>query len=321
MLFEWRVTDGGSPLSGAFCKIPNTPNAVDHLLAKVLFIDPKTMKGNSTNSTHTASMMMAADTYTLTPVVVFAVPTWTADMAGSSFSYYNDLSVPSWNDPGTGSYYDVPGDACDDPNNPNASGLIISAPSSPLMTDPVDACEKNRSGSAPFYCIDIYIAACNVGGLQGDCRNADPNAPASGSRAQIRFPETLGGGDPAVYLHETCITGSTLCTSPLGPPDNNVSIAYMGTDSIAVTFHLTNSMTSAGGRVGTPSIDGSVVFVKGDYGIFWPVAGSRDAFPSMSVYYQYQYGQIQLLQRDEQNFFNLIDHFGWTDNWQLCVPQ
>lgn len=163
-------------------------------------------------------------------------------------------------------------------------------------------------------CIDIYIAQCSVMGLEGDCRGADPDAPATASRAQIVVPEALLDTASAMLtVHETCLKGQRYCFPPLHYPDNAVSISYVGNDTIAVRIKLTNSMTTWGGTAPAPAIDASMIFVRGSDGRFTHSAGTRDAFPSVSVYETSGGQRRTLLQLDETNFTALI---GWTKQVQ-----
>jgi hypothetical protein len=85
-------------------------------------------------------------------------------------------------------------------------------------------------------------------------------------------------------LNHTCSAFGVACLPPLGPAYNDVTLIYQGDTSIVVRAMLTNSITSLGGVLPTPSIDMTFTLKKWSDGSWHVPIGQRDAFPALGIW-------------------------------------
>jgi hypothetical protein len=325
---RWQPTSGQTA-AGANCRIPNTPAAQQALLNDLLFIDPKTMKAfRGLPPGELDPSDRAQDCCTqIAGVIVTAPYNWGSGSFGGGFGQPDDPSVNSVTPWDNSPYYAPPPPPCD---GYDASGVYQGAgvlADNAIMTA-AQACPETWFES---LCIDLYIADSSAFGLRGDGRGPNPDAPPNLSRAQLIVPvDTRYISYRKAYVSPTCWAGTTNCYAPLDSTRNQVTYWYypMGIqpgqvpDSIVVLYRLENSITTAGGWMPGPVIDGHVTFVPGSDGRMQVANLARDAFPTMSIYSWTPDVNIrrQLAQRAETNPTALIGWTGQQDTMSCVVP-
>lgn len=323
---EWKPTGASSPQAGISCRIPDTKDAQEMLLTQILFIDPKTMKQAS--AANYALVPTAPTRSTSSLPVILVTANWTYPVSGSRSTSFVDYgaSVPSWDpslDQSAG--YVAPGDPC--PSDEYGNDYGVGYNTAIFWGSSSEMCPRTDFES---ICIDLYISTCRALILEGDCRNSDPNAPYSASRVQIVIAvnealKDLGSTNPSPScVYNPDISARKPCIPPLPAPYNATDVRYVTSDSIEVTYHLTNSVFQFLQQVidpypvPNPSIDGRIYLMRDPSTGTWRSAGERNNFPSLDIWYYNNGVRWSLAQRGQGSVFGLFDLMGWTDSWG-CV--
>jgi hypothetical protein len=172
------------------------------------------------------------------------------------------------------------------------------------MMHKADECPDGLGTSAEVACIDLWIAACSVPVVgqnvrtSGDCREADPNAPLSRSRAKfvlnLKTGELLYGDvnsscwaqvtASAINTHlDPCHEALTLVNSDrFSYPQRNRYWIHNKSDGLKIGIDLVHSLLGAQYLPFQPHVNMAITFYRQPGGGY-QIMKSGDGFPSVRI--------------------------------------